>query len=362
VEIKFCSTVPTTAKTLLGEQDRNLFFAHFRKNIEVSLEAGHMSNFGPLYDKLAKELHFACSLNEEKFPVVTSSGHTALMTAFHCLEIKKPIIPCYTFESTRLAATSMGIEPIIADVDIKTGALSLSYISSLPEDSYDSLVVVTPLSAIPDLKKYEVFCRERGKRLVIDGAATFGTKGVFNYGDAYCISFHATKSFPVGEAGAVFLNKGLIDTAKRFITFGLDSEKTPSGFGLNAKVSEYTCALALSLLAILSRYTIQRQRNTFQLKSELKCYRGDAVAFLSSVAGVDTAYQSFPIYMSNSSAVLSHLNASGVSSIRYYKPLVDDPARFPNTHKLYNSNVCIPVHSDLAHKHIDYMVKRILEV
>lgn len=340
LDIKFCNVVIP---------DIDVFNSYLKDSVDF----GQMSNFGPCYRKLETALSKNLELNSNKGVVVVSSGHTALMAACSVLGLKSVVIPCYTFESTRVAATLQGVGTVVLDVDKETGALDFEALVKVPLESYDGVILVCPLSSIPDIPKFQNFCGQNNKKLIIDGAATFGSKGIFNYGDAFCLSFHSTKSFPVGEAGAIVINSELVSDVERYITFGLDLNKVASGVGINAKISELTAAYALSLLETIDEHLERRLENSAVLHNLF----GHT---LVSICGDKTVYQSFPIFIPRADEARSQLVSQGVSCIKYYKPLIYDESRFPNTVDLYNSNVCLPVHSGVSVKQVVGMV-RVLE-
>jgi dTDP-4-amino-4,6-dideoxygalactose transaminase len=308
-----------------------------------------MSNFGPLCDKLCKELHTYLSVPTHKEVICVSSGHVALMTAFSALNSKRVVVPSYTFCSTSQAASLQGITVEVLDV-----GPGLPFITAADLDraktggvEFDTVVFVAPLSIVPkELYSVQTWCRLHGVKLVIDGATTFGTPNVYGLGDAYCLSFHATKSFPVGEGGAVVLNRELIPAARSFVCFGMDSSRRVIRPGLNGKISEYTAAVALALLQDIHPYLQKRRENTGHLERLLK---GHCTIFDSAEG---TVYQCFPIFIANSEKVIRDLKLAEIDVNRYYNPLCDmDGAR-----GFYLTNVCLPCHPDMDLEEITQMV------
>ena len=316
-----------------------------------SMRSGHLSNFGPLYRRATKKLSEVLNL-VDKEPVITSSGHTALMTAYSVLGVDKVIVPDYTFVSTLCAAELQGIKTIVSDVDVNTGSFTPEILDSIDED-FDAVVVVCPLSIIPDLKALHDYCIKNNKKMIVDGAATFGSStDIYSYGDAYCMSFHATKTLSVGEGGAVVLSKSLVDKAEEYITFGLSKNKEVLSVGINAKVSEYTCAILLSLLDGMSYDTSMRYRNVKLYKEYLEEY------MLPSFAE-KTVYSSLPLYIPEySDRVIEKLRRIGVQALKYYKPLVGRD----NAVKLFNMSVCLPTHHGLREQDVLNIIKTVRSV
>lgn len=358
--IKFCNTVPDVRNNSFN--DYEAFKDKVNYSMMRALYSGQLSNFGVLYRELCDSFSAYLNLHGGRDVVVTSSGHTALMAAFSCLGVKKLLVPCYTFESTRVAATELGIEVNILDVSDYDGSFSPEALRDVDRDSYDAVVVVAPLSSIPNLEMFSGFCKRHGKKLIIDGAATFGTKGIHNYGDMFCMSLHATKPFPMGEGGLVICNSDQTAAVERYITFGLDRYKLPLGRGINAKISEYSCAVGLGLFEIIDKHIQARKENAIYLKNSIMSALGDRVKFIASWAGNSTVYQSLPVYIDRSSELIRYLAKNDIQTIKYYKPLMySSSGKYDGALNLYNKNVCLPVHSGLSLDDLDYMVDKISE-
>ena len=322
--------------------------------LKDGMRSGHLSNFGNLYHTAVNLLIRKLGLHEDVGIVLTSSGHTALMAAYAALDVKRLVVPSYTFEATRAAATLQGIEVKLADVSPETGCLDVESLSKIPNDAYDSVVVVAALSTIPDLDRLSTYCKGLGKKLIVDGAPTFGTGGIYNYGDAYCISFHATKTLSIGEGGAVILNNALVESAKQYITFGFDKNKNVKMTGINGKLSEYSCAVLVDILRRVDFYVNRRVENLEQYKKRF----GHLIpkSFVNK-----TVYCSLPIVLNSAgkaSECLKMLNSEGVQALQYYKPL---DTSFEVSNSLYRRNVCLPIHHGVGCKEVDFICDIVLE-
>jgi dTDP-4-amino-4,6-dideoxygalactose transaminase len=340
--IKFCSPmVPDFDKVVDGLKD--------------SLASGQLSNFGPIYESLCSRLNTEYS-NLGVHSVVVSSGHTALMAAYAVLGIKRLVVPAYTFESTRVAATLQGIEVIVVDVDPETLSITPEILSTIPDSDYDGVVAVCPISVVPDLCAVQDYCAAKGKKLIIDGAATYGTE-LNCVGDALCLSFHATKTLSVGEGGAVlFTNAEDAKRARQYINFGFDSNRRPVMPGMNAKISEYSCAIAAVLM------------DNIEPLIELKKWYAE---LYNSLIGkyippfeVGTIFQCLPIYAPTEEKALElrkELAVLGIEARQYYYPLEPLPVALD----AYNRNVCLPIHQDMSPEDVEaicLVVNKVLNV
>jgi dTDP-4-amino-4,6-dideoxygalactose transaminase len=331
--------------------------ANVSSTLEESFSSGHLSNFGHLHNVACEKLTRYFGLDEDRDVMLTSSGHTALMSAFATLGSKSVLMPAYTFQSTFSSAAIQDINITLIDSEKDSPVIDFEKVCKIDKSMYDTVVVVCPLSIIPDLQKISEFCKENNKKLIIDGAATFGSESnncIYSCGDAYCMSFHATKTLSVGECGCVIANKEVIKEVKKYITFGFDGNKVPIMVGINGKVSEYTCAILIDLLSNINPLLTIRADNSNYLRKRLNDY----VNIPESFAGI-TMYQAFPIFLKDKTTrdkVFNELRLNNVEVMSYYKPLKD----LENATNLYNRNICIPNHHNVSLQDIDDVCSIIL--
>lgn len=300
-----------------------------------------LSNGGPLYKLFNEKMGQFLKTAEDQVVTLTSSGHTALMAAYHVSGCKRLLMPSYTFESTRLAASSQGINAIPVDVDAMTLCLEVSTIEHIDPETYDAVVAVCALSSIPNLEKLRSFCDKHGKKLIVDAAAAFGTPDIVRYGHFTCYSFHATKSFPLGEGGCVISSAQDRSAIWRFINFGLDANRVPSGYGINGKVSDYTAGIGILLLEDIPKHIAARKDNALRYRA---AFGDDYCAH--SWKGDNTVFQCFPLSFSEHTAKLVReaLIKKGVDCKQYYVPI----SKHENANALFAGNVSIPCHSSLT--------------
>jgi dTDP-4-amino-4,6-dideoxygalactose transaminase len=307
-----------------------------------------ISNFGPLYFQLKTELEQYLQLDSDHTVVIVSSGHVALMASLSVLRSKRVVVPSYTFASTAQASRLQKIKTTIIDVEHDTSLPSWSTLEK-EKDNFDTLLMVCPLSRVPkELEDYGAWCDLNKKFLIIDGAATFGTIGShLTLGDFYCMSFHATKNLPIGEAGCVICPKDKEQDVIRYINFGAGPDKRIVSPGLNGKVSEYTCAIGLSLLHKIAPYLEQRKKTC-----DFYCEHLVAKHFGSRE---NTVYASFPIYVSGINRAKSkreQLKREGIECLQYYIPLDYSPV----ANSLFDSNICLPCHSGVSLEAVNTIV------
>lgn len=311
-----------------------------------------ISNFGPLYWRFKEELEEYFGLDADHTVTIVSSGHVALMAALHAAKATSCVVPGYTFSSTFQAAFLQGMKPIIVDVDTVTGVPNFESLWQ-QRKNFNTILLVCPLSIVPpNIEEFITFSKELNCHLIIDGAATFGTKGIpFNQLDLYCMSFHATKTFPLGEGGCIIHHKKYTEAIRSYICFGMDTDKKIVSGGLNGKVSDYTCAIGLSLLHIINPLLQKRRENTEFLLKNLSCKH------LPSLP--ETVYSCFPCYLdspASSDQAISSLKDVGIEAFHYYRPL-EYSLPLNNSLELYHTSVCVPCHSSVSKENLEKMIE-----
>ncbi|MHA6533845.1 DegT/DnrJ/EryC1/StrS family aminotransferase [Paenibacillus sp. BAC0078] len=232
------------------------FISYFEK-----IEATRIySNYGPL-NNLFEERVVNQIFDGTGSAVTVHNATVGLMLAIS--QSKRPkgkyaVMPSFTFAATPLAAEWCGLEPYFLDIEPETWQMNREQLEHTVKLLGDDIAVIVPYATFGtaiDLSIYNSLLQQ-GIPVVIDAAASFGTitaeaathfgKG---FGGAVVFSFHATKSFGIGEGGLVYsADQELIKRIRQAGNFGFSSSRESVLQGLNSKIPEYTAAIALASL------------------------------------------------------------------------------------------------------------------
>jgi dTDP-4-amino-4,6-dideoxygalactose transaminase len=217
------------------------------------------TNWGPLSSEFEKRLakHFGLG---EKAAVVASSGTAALVAAILATSGRghpdRPLamIPAFTFVATACAVEQCGYQPYLVDVDAESWLLEAGRLDSHPRLNQVGLVVPVAAFGRPVAQKaWLAFHRRTGIPVVIDGAASFEAisdhprRSVGRIPTV--LSFHATKSFGIGEGGCVLTtDRALSKRTTQALNFGFYGSRNSQSAGSNGKMSEYHAAIGLAEL------------------------------------------------------------------------------------------------------------------
>jgi len=264
-------------------------------DIEAVCEAmrGDFLTTGPLVERFEEEL--ASAVNA-KHADVCANGTAALYIAARALDLGPEatvIVPAVTFLATANAPHLSGARIVFADVDSDSGLMR-------PEDLAEAMARAGKAHAVfnvhlngqcGEVEEIADLARSNDMRIVDDschalGAAYVARDGTHSqiggntHSDLSVFSFHPVKAITLGEGGAVTTNDpdiasrlrrarnhGMTRDATEFTVpeaFETDTRPNPWYYelvepGFNWRATDIQCALGLSQLAKLDRFTTRRR-------------------------------------------------------------------------------------------------------
>ncbi|NHN29802.1 DegT/DnrJ/EryC1/StrS family aminotransferase [Paenibacillus agricola] len=228
------------------------------------------SNFGPLNTRFEQRV-----LDEyfDHLGAVTTVNNATIGLILAISQSKRPkgkyvLMPSFTFAATPLAAIWCGLEPFFVDIRADNWCMDEKILNEWLQILGDQVAAVIPYATFGTNMNLDFYqqIHESGVPVVVDAAASFGTTENLNHfgkGFPGCVvfSFHATKSFGVGEGGLIYsANTELISKIRQAENFGFSTRRETTLPGLNGKVSEYTAAIALSTLDVFDQKLKAREQ------------------------------------------------------------------------------------------------------
>ena len=220
------------------------------------------SNFGPVNQALEARL---ATRFKDGTRVVTVANATQGLTA--CLmALDLPLgsycaVPAWTFVATAHAVTAAGLVPWFVDVRQDTWMLDPETFAAQLKHAPGPVSAVIPVCAFGqrlDLDAWTAYDRNSPIRVVIDAAAAYDT--VTSAEIPVVVSLHATKALGAGEGGFVAGTRELVERVRSITAFGFHGTRESLCLGTNAKISEYTAAVAMAAMdsGTTTRQTYQR--------------------------------------------------------------------------------------------------------
>jgi len=336
--------------------------------LEISevLHSGQLTNHGPRVRRLEAEVsRFLGSVPT----LATTSGSTALDLAFGALSplVGTAVLPAFTYVATLNAVVRAGLQPIFCDIDLASWTLSADHLKELMASRSDiaCIVPVNVFGVPPDLSTICSLAGNASIPVIYDNAHGFGTEvdgRRYHEGPTVStMSFHATKVFAAGEAGALLTRDGgLLKRAAQVRNHGTASESPDWLPGLNGKLSEVQAVIALHELGRMDDVLAKRRRYYDRLVSAFRNLGPSKCEVQHIPAGVRPNGQNlavrFPwLQRERHDEVISAFGSAGVGTRAYFSPmlhrLAPDSAgsgSLQNTECLEEQLLCLPLHSRMS--------------
>jgi dTDP-4-amino-4,6-dideoxygalactose transaminase len=311
--------------------------------IEGIWENHHLTNRGPLVQKLEKEIGEKIKTNNLLF---VSNGTIAIQLAIKALKITGEVITTpFSYVATTTSILWENCQPVFCDIDKNTFCIDAYKLEALITPK-TSAILATHVYGIPcDVEKIESIAKKHKLKVIYDAAHAFGViyknQSLLNYGDASTCSFHATKLFHTVEGGSVTTKDAeLFEKIKLYHSFGHIGDDYFTQ-GINGKNSEFHAAMGLCNLLMLDEL-IDNRKKTTELYTNL--LSSSNVSRPKIPAGTEYNYAYYPVVFKDETillAVKNKLLENEVNSRRYFFPSLN------NLPYLTQSNPC-PISEDIS--------------
>jgi|UniRef100_A0A6C0IL95 perosamine synthetase len=234
--------------------------------------------------KKTKELEtMICEYLNVKNCIMTTSCTSALIISLMALDLKNGdeiIVPNYTMIATVNAIKSLGLTPVLVDVNKNTYSLDLDTIKSHFTRKTSAIIHVSINNRYYDLNDIVMFCKEKGIYLIEDAAQSMGCKMngekyLGTYGDIACFSLSTPKIISSGQGGYMVTNNDDIALKLNQIkNFG----RKESGkdifeiFGINQKYTDIQAVITIEQMKKLNSRTIRMSEIYNYYYTQLKDY------------------------------------------------------------------------------------------
>ena len=324
------------------------------ERLRTSLATGQLTNDGPLVRALEDQA--ANWLGCDAMRAV-ASGSAGLLVGAHALGVQGTVVlPSFTYIATLNAVQHAGWTPLFCDVDPEHWTLCPRALKTLMKTHrIDGVVAVNVFGVPPDLPAIRSLIGDRP--LLYDNAHGFGTEAQGRrYGveaDVEVFSLHATKNLPSLEGGLVRCQTATLrESVSALRNHGKTADPLNSRLGFNAKMNEWSAALALSSLAVVDATLERRRTYLFRLREALATagFRVQAVP-----DGVTPSGQDFIVQCpGNRHLAQQHFLEHGIETRPYFGLNLHHLKRFtshpvlPVTEALNASVLAFPLHSRMA--------------
>lgn len=253
-----------------------------------------------------------------------------LQVVGRALELRGEVImPAYTYAATPHSMAWLGLTPVFADVTKDTYTLDPEAVEPLITSRTAGILGVHLWGQTCDVAALEELGRKYGVPVFFDAAHAMGVtrqgRKVGGFGAAEVFSLHATKTLHAGEGGLITTNDdALADRIRLLRSMGTASGDEAGVIGTNAKMSELSAALGLSLLDQFGRGVEQNRQSYERYRRELRDVPGVSMRTIAASDAHNFHYVTIGIGRNEASLsrdeVLAVLRAEGVDARRYFYP------------------------------------------
>jgi dTDP-4-amino-4,6-dideoxygalactose transaminase len=297
--------------------------------------------------------------------IAVNSGTSALLLALLALEIGKGdevIVPSFTFAATANAVVLAGGTPIFADIDEVTFNIDIESIRSRITTKTRAIIAVHLYGLAADMVALSALCKEKGLFLIEDAAqahlASIDGVNVGTFGDVSAFSFYPTKNMTTGEGGMVVAKDPKVARHVRLLrNQGMEVKYQNEIAGFNMRMTDISAAIGVVQLGKIERLTKKRRSN-----AEFYIQNLPEKVTPKSPSGYFHVYHQFTLRVKDRDSLIEVLKASNIESAVYYPTLVHSLPAYklkidlPNSQKISEEVVSIPVHPDLTKKDLRKVV------
>lgn len=282
-----------------------------------------------------------------------TNGHMALELVLQALSLQGEVITTpFTFASTTHAIVRNGLKPVFCDIDPITYTIDPEKLEKLITDQTCAIMPVHVYGNICNVEEIERIAKKYELKVIYDAAHAFGEtykgKGVGNFGDVSCFSFHATKVFNSIEGGAVCCHdKVLCDILYDLKNFGIHGPEEVSRVGANAKMNEFCAAMGLCNLRHIEEEVFGRKNAVEQYRNYLEGVKG--IVLNKEQAEVNCNYAYFPVvfeerhFGSSREEVCKALEKEGIIARKYFYPLTNTFSCFHGAYDVTETPVALHI-------------------
>lgn len=347
--------------------------------IEEVLKSGWLTH-GPYNEEF--ERLFAEYIGVSYAQTINSCA-SALFIVLKALNITgEVIIPSFTFVATAHAVILAGATPVFADVDYQSGNITAQTIEPLITDKTEAIMPVHFAGQSCEMDDIMELCRKHKLALIEDSAEAIGATyknqktGSFDSGlpsHAGCFSFFPTKNMTTGEGGMITTNdKDLAHKIKILISHGIDkTAKTKFNWqreaitaGYNLRMSGILAGLGIVQLKKVDALNNRRREHAKYLSANLK----EGILTPTETKDCEHVYQMYTIKVRPEirNAMVEELKNSGLGASVHFSPAVHQQDYYknykhqglPNTEKLAESIITLPMFPDLTKDDLDYIIEQ----
>ena len=284
------------------------------------------------------------------------------------------IVPAHTFIATVTAVMQTGAKPVFADINSETLLIDHQEVTPLITEKTKAIIPVHLYGIPADIEPIRKIASNHHLHLVEDYAQSVGAlyNGVKTgaWGVINGSSFYPVKNLgALGDGGIITTNdESLQSFCRKFRNYGGSGKYRFEFAGLNSRLDELQAAILSVKLKHLDRWLDEKKRIAERYKNNLKEIPQVHLPHVDPVK--QPAWHIFPLVCSSRDGLKNYLAECGIDTMIHYpippfrQPVFNnleiDPSKFPNSDRISNSELSLPIYPGLTGDQSDYICECIL--
>ncbi len=315
-----------------------------------------------------------------KHVIPCGNGTDALQIALMALGLEpgdEVITADFTFAATVEVIDLLKLNSILVDVDYDTFTIDTEKLKAAITPKTKAIIPVHLFGQCANMDEIMSIAKEHNLYVVEDTAQAIGAdyKGqkAGTIGHIGCTSFFPSKNLGCyGDGGAIFTNDDdLAHRLRGIVNHGMYKRYYHDEVGVNSRLDSVQAAVLRRKLPLLNDYNAARNKAATYYTEAFK----DIDALLTPVKGEDTThvFHQYTLRVTNGkrNELQAFLTEKEIPAMIYYPvPLRKqkaydnghyNDADFPNTNKLVEEVISLPMHTELDEEQLAYITSAVRE-
>ena len=323
-----------------------------------------------------------------KHVIGCANGTDALQIALMALDLKpgdEVITPDFTFIATVEVVALLGLKPVLVDVDIDNFTIDINSLEQAITPRTKAIIPVHLFGQCANMEEIMRIARKNNIFVVEDNAQAIGadyylsdgtSQKAGTIGDIGCTSFFPSKNLGCyGDGGALFTNDdALAEQIRSISNHGMKVRYHHDRIGVNSRLDTIQAAILRVKLQHLDEYNAARIKAADNYD---RLFSGNSkVVIPHRVLWSNHVFHQYTLRVLNvdRQKLIAGLSERNIPAMVYYPiPLHSQKAfekylnnstvaNFPNTDKLCQTVVSLPIHTELNSDVQEFISKNFLEL
>ena len=314
-----------------------------------------------------------------------ANGTDALQIALMALDLKKGdeiITTNFSFASTIEVILLLGLKPVVIDIDPKSFNINPSLIQDKITERTKAIIPVHLFGQSCRMEEILEIANKNNLQVIEDNAQALGSTYKFSnsqkqmsgtIGDIATTSFFPSKNLGCyGDGGAIFTNSdNLAYKMRGIVNHGMYERYYHDEIGVNSRLDSIQAAILNIKLKYLDKYNKRRQEAASLYNASFDRIDEIEVPFVES--DIDShVYHQYTLKINNGKRdeLADHLQKNkipfgiyyplGFHEQKAYKQEFISDNDFPETNKVKDQVISLPMHTELTKKQIKFITNTII--